>query len=292
MQDKVRVEEVQDALRRLTESFQARIEGMHQDLSLKIVTKNEDCYLGLERLKADIEQISNSLKKHPGLDQIESLQNQIDFLSKDVGAKADRKGVQSQIEFLSEAQSQTAKDMLLKANIQDVMAMLDKKACNDDLLLDMSYLKQALQKHAKDFRLAMDQQNQINEALCAENCVVRFLWKHGRLDHPSAVAWDLQSVNTCPENFAWKQSSIAVEAPGLYEVTLAFFSRAKKPLVQVLLNGEVAFQSNSICKVICNGCGTSTSVATAKGGSQKSVKGDDTVYKISMVEFLVLPAKA
>ena len=108
--------------------------------------------------------------------------------------------------------------------------MLDKRAANEDLLQDVGYLKGALQKHAKDFRAAMDAQNQINEALCAENCVARYLWKQGRIEQPSLVAWDLQSVNTCPDNFTWKRACITLAAPGLYEVTLAFFSKAKKPL--------------------------------------------------------------
>lgn len=65
-QDKVRVDEVQDALRRLTESFQSRLEGVHQDLRLKVETKSEDSYRGLERLKADLDSLSSALDKQVG----------------------------------------------------------------------------------------------------------------------------------------------------------------------------------------------------------------------------------
>lgn len=43
----------------------------------------------------------------------------------------------------------------------------------------------------------------------------------------------MQSVNTCPENFKWKQGSnyIEIDAPGMYELTLSVFSKNKKPLV-------------------------------------------------------------
>ena len=55
--DKVRVDEVQDALRRLTESFQIKIENLHSDIARTIQSKNEDCYLGMERLKNDITEL-------------------------------------------------------------------------------------------------------------------------------------------------------------------------------------------------------------------------------------------
>ena len=47
-----------------------------------------------------------------------------------------------------------------------------------------------------------------------------------------------------------------VDAPGLYEMTLAFFSKKKKPIVQVIANNEVVIQS--ISKTVCNACGTAS----------------------------------
>lgn len=47
----------------------------------------------------------------------------------------------------------------------------------------------------------------------------------------NSVKWDMQSVNTCPENFVWKGAQIVVDAPGLYEVSMAFFCKKKKPLI-------------------------------------------------------------
>jgi len=77
----------------------------------------------------------------------------------------------------------------------------------------------------------------INEALCSENCVARWLWKQGQVDTNGSlnyIKWDMQSVNTCPENFQWQKGTAAViqvDAPGLYELTMAFFSRKKRPLI-------------------------------------------------------------
>lgn len=47
--------------------------------------------------------------------------------------------------------------MLVKANIQDMMSMLDKKPNTDEMQLDLNYLKNTLQKTTKDFKSSMDQ---------------------------------------------------------------------------------------------------------------------------------------
>ena len=62
--------------------------------------------------------------------------------------------------------------------------------------------------------------------------VGRWIWKSGEVKNGYAVPWDVQSVNTCPENFVWEaeSTSILVVVPGLYEVTFGFYSK-KKPSV-------------------------------------------------------------
>jgi hypothetical protein len=66
-------------------------------------------------------------------------------------------------------------------------------------------MKNTIQKHLKDFKTMKEEQNSLNEALCSENCVARWLWKSGAVETSKGiqnlVKWDLQSVNTCPENF-------------------------------------------------------------------------------------------
>lgn len=60
------------------------------------------------------------------------------------------------MDFLNENLASLSKDMLTKANIQDVMTMLDKKPNSEEILLDINYLKNGLQKHVKDFKASMD----------------------------------------------------------------------------------------------------------------------------------------
>lgn len=74
----------------------------------------------------------------------------------------------------------------------------------------------------------------------AENCAARWLWHSGNLSSNGfAVPWEVQSVNTCKDNFIWSEerTSIVTVAPGLYELTMGFFN-CKKPAVQLIVNGE------------------------------------------------------
>ena len=38
---------------------------------------------------------------------------------------------------------------------------------------------------------ALTEQNAINEALCAENCSARWLWKSGELQNGFAIPWEI-----------------------------------------------------------------------------------------------------
>jgi len=122
-----------------------------------------------------------------------------------------------------------------KSNIKDVCALLDMKSNIEDVnkaLTDMH--DEVGDKITKPvFDKAMAELGSINEALCSENCVARWLWRSGQLcSNGYAVPWEVQSVNTCPENFLWDEDKTAIltVAPGLYEITLGFFS-SKKPTV-------------------------------------------------------------
>ena len=44
-----------------------------------------------------------------------------------------------------------------------------------------------------------------------------------------AVPWNVQNINTNPENFVWEKDRCAITtvAPGLYEVTFGFFTRTR-----------------------------------------------------------------
>ena len=90
--------------------------------------------------------------------------------------------------------------------------------------------------------------------------------------------------NTETENFKWKQgtSSVVVEKGGFYEVCVGMYCRKKKPLLQLLQNGEVAYQN------------------VAKSGSKepilqnvsKALFNGHKYYKLSFLEIILLAPRA
>lgn len=115
--------------------------------------------------------------------------------------------------------------------------------------------------------------------------MARWLWKSGDLINGYAVPWEVQSVNTCPENFLWEEDKtlILTVAPGLYEITFGFYSN-KKPTIQVLVNGETILSAvNSSSYVIHHSSGKLK-------GTGKHSAGNLTGLTLS--DFIALPARA
>ena len=55
------------------------------------------------------------------------------------------------------------------------------------------------------------------------------------------MPWEVQAINTCPENFLWEKNRavIIMSAPGLYALSFGFYSK-RQPVVKILVNNEVA----------------------------------------------------
>ena len=125
------------------------------------------------------------------------------------------------------------------------------------------------------FLANINEQNHINEMLCAENCIARWLWRSGDLSTGFSIPWEIESVNTCPENFIWEAhcTSIITSTPGLYEINYAVFSR-KRPSIEVLVNGEPILLEFS---------------STGKAWGRHN---DGNIIGASAIEFLALPQRA
>ena len=137
-----------------------------------------------------------------------------------------------------------------------------------------------------EFENAMEGQQQLDSLLQHENCTARWLWRSGALSpNGYAVPWEIQCVNTNPENFLWEEdkSVILTVAPGIYEISLGFFCQ-KKPTVQVLVNGETILTAvNSASFVIHHSSGKLTN-----GG--RGVNGPLT--GLTLIDYVSLPARA
>jgi len=128
-----------------------------------------------------------------------------------------------------------------KFNTEEAKYLIEQKCNIDDVNKALTEVHEELdcKASAEEHENQLKAQSDINQALCAENCVARWIWKSGDLNNGFAVPWEIESINTCPENFLWEQdkSSIMTVAPGLYEIMFGFYCK-KKPTIQLLVNGE------------------------------------------------------
>jgi len=71
-------------------------------------------------------------------------------------------------------------------------SLLDTKANVDDINRTLSLVQQEVEKSvtSDSLRKALDEQALINEAVCAENCTGRWIWKSGQLAHNNQIPWE------------------------------------------------------------------------------------------------------
>ena len=181
----------------------------------------------------------------------------------------------------------TKSELALKSDMKDVCALLDVKVGVDDVNRALAEVSRELEGKASlgALEASIREQGIINAGLAAERSVGRWIWKSVNVKAGNGVPWNVQSVNTDPENFVWEKNcvSIVANAPGLYEVTLGFFVR-KKPAIQLLVNGEPVMAAvNSASYVLHHSSGRLTSVGRHTAGN---------VTGLTLVDFLALPPKA
>ena len=132
--------------------------------------------------------------------------------------------------------------LISKSAVESVVTSIDKKANVDDINRSLTEVNRELAQRPTlaELNRVIGEQSLIMESLCSEHLLGRWIWKSGRAKgEKNAVPWNVQNINTNPDNFMWEKDRCAITtvAPGLYEVTFGFFTR-KKPQVQLLVNGE------------------------------------------------------
>ena len=137
---------------------------------------------------------------------------------------------------------------------------------------------------------ALNDQALVNEALCAENCVGRWVWKSGDLQNQNMVPWEVQAINTCPDNFLWEKNRavIIMSAPGLYALSFGFYSK-RSPVVNILVNNEIAITigANSSNSSIGGGAASNRNAITTVGRHSAG-----NICGLTINEYVALPARA
>lgn len=197
----------------------------------------------IQKTERDLNHFSNSLSAKTST--LDNLQSHLEDFKNSSVKKQDW---ESAVYQLSQDLEKLGKEVLLKANIKDICTLLDIKANIDDVNHALEDLHQEIDSKVSLDELAekLKEQSCINEALCAENCAGRWLWKSGETKTGN-LPWEVQSLNTCPENFVWEKdkTNVLTLAPGLYQVGFGVFSR-KKCSVSLMINGETVINDTSV----------------------------------------------
>ena len=222
--------------------------------------------------KADAAEVRETLTRKADADAVAAALERLERAASTYATKADLHSVNVSTVTASDLAALAAEkvgvDEVNRA-LAEVSAALDEKAG-----------AAALDAFARESRMAL-------RGVAAETSlsVARWIWKSGRTKAHGLVPWNVQSVNTDPENFRWERDKTFVRAgaPGLYEVTFGFFAR-RKSAVRLLVDGEPVLAAvNSASYVTHHSSGRLTSATRHPAGN---------VTGLTLIDFLALPAKA
>ena len=91
-----------------------------------------------------------------------------------------------------------------------------------------------------EFNIAMKNQAMINDIICNENQVGRWLWKSGKIKGGYSIPWDTQKINTAPDNYIWEKDKTIINIinGGIYQINLGLYYSNMKPHVQIIINND------------------------------------------------------
>ena len=108
-------------------------------------------------------------------------------------------------------------------------------------------IQNELKNNKTEFSNAMDSQAIINETLCNENKIGKWIWNEGKIKNNYNIIWDTQKINTFPDNCKLEndKSVIVINEEGYYEIIFGFYGSIKKPNIQLLVDNEVVISNAS-----------------------------------------------
>lgn len=253
LEPKVELSEVQSALNSLQSEIANRLVTTKVDLQNNLSSAQEQINHQLAK-KCGIQEFNEALSAkidsshfRAALDakankgDHDAIRGGLDRMVRDLEGKASIRELDSHVAFTKSSIEDMAKELIQKAQAKDLSTLFEEKASRHEL--DKAF--QALHGDLSDkvpvaeLKTHLEEQKLVNEALCSENCIGRWIWKSGEAKSSGLIPWEVQCANTCPDNFVWEKnkSSIICVAPGLYELGVGFYSKSD-PNIQVQVNGE------------------------------------------------------
>ena len=278
------IQEINDKIRQL-------YSDINKDLALK-VNKNEFDAILSENNFRSINNNNNTNNNINDISQeklsITDFEDFVNNINQQLKTKLDINKFNNIISTFNSNFENIHKDMNTKADLKNILNLLKNKLDKESFNDIINTLKKEIQTKTPliDFSSAMDNQAIINDTLCNENNIGRWLWKSGKIKNNLSIPWEVQIINTSNDNFLWEKDKtfINIKEGGLYEIKMGFFAD-KKPMIQILINGEVVISAiNSNSYVIHQSPG-----GRMKGTGKTSF---GNVTGLTMVDFVLLPDNA
>ena len=226
----------------------------------------------LNNLSFEINNLKKIVSGMASQDEIDLVRDSLETLQLSFKKKTDSD--HSEKKKVSECLESILKELSCKVTNNELEGILESKAGIDETNKSIGELYSQIEKRLciDEFEVHVAGQNIINEAICAENRIARWIWKSGDINSGSIV-WDAQAVNTSQDIFIWDKGKVTIQVlqPGLYQIEFGFFAK-KKPTVGIVVNGETVII----------------------GGNSLSAKpwGKQITSGITLVDFLVLPNRS
>ncbi|KAA6372850.1 MAG: hypothetical protein EZS28_031623 [Streblomastix strix] len=206
--------------------------------------------------KASIADVHTALNLKANLEDLKKLHEQT------ANHRAHIKSMEKQVESKADSQDyeKLKEELRQRPTQQEIAKVLEKRTDLAELNQQFNQLQQEIQSKAsiQDLKQSIIQQNAINETLCGEQCVARWVWRSGKTKANGQVPWNVQ-------------------------ITFGFYSR-KKPSIQVLVNGEVILSAvNTGSYVVHHSSGRLMSQGSHPAGN---------VTGLTMIDFIALPPNA
>lgn len=143
-------------------------------------------------------------------------------------------------------------NIMNKINEKDFLSYLASKADVDDINKLFESISDQIEACVKidDYRNDIIEQASINESLCSENILGRWVWKNGVLTPNCFIPWETQVINTLNNNFIWTKSCqyIQVMTEGYYCIQAAVFPKSfgRTVKVDILINDNLVYQTTAM----------------------------------------------
>ena len=137
---------------------------------------------------------------------------------------------------------------IINTNIQNLNNKVNIEEYNSTINKIRKELKIKIDNN--EFNNAMNNQALINDIICNENQIGRWLWKTGKIKSGFIIPWDTQKINTAPDNYIWEKNNSVINIinGGIYQINLGFYfsnNINKKPQVQIIINSENVVNVNN-----------------------------------------------